>query len=675
MEEMPILRDLTVIIAVGMAVAVALSLLRLPTAAGLLAAGALMGPGGFGLVESIESIHTLAEIGVILLLFSIGLEFSLDRLARIAGLVAVGGALQVGLTVAATMGIALGLGYSTEKAVLFGFIVSLSSTAIVLRSLNERGEIDAPHGRFIVGALLFQDLAVVPMMLVIPLLGGDAGKEGSAAVPILIALGKAAVVVVATMLVARRIVPVLFQWVDRARSREVFLLAVLSICIATAWLTSMAGLSLALGAFLGGIVVAGTVYGSRALGDILPLRDVFMSVFFVSLGMLFDPAAVVEHPLVITLLVIGFVLGKALLAAFAALAMRFPARVAFLSGLGLGQFSEFGFVLVNVAAGAGVVTITETREILAAGILSMFLTPVVVMLSPRLAAGARLLRPLERLIGVRGIDECAPQHEHITGHVLVVGYGVAGRLLSDALAAVEVPYLILELNADAVRKATADGQPIYYGDVTNEEALLHARAAEARAAVILINDREAAERAVDTLRRVAPAVPILLRTRYLSTGPALVARGASDIVFEEVEAGVEMLGRVLRKFDVPLNLLVEQLERARTATQASPRTPWVPRKRLGEVSDLDDLKIEKVLVRDGDHGAGRTALDLDLRRAAGALAVAIRRNGALIANPDPREPFCAGDAVYLVGSRQQISAASQLLTRGGADPLASEVGP
>jgi monovalent cation:H+ antiporter-2, CPA2 family len=674
MEHMPILRDLTVIIAVGMAVAVALSLLRLPTAAGLLAAGALMGPSGFGLVESIESIHTLAEIGVILLLFSIGLEFSLDRLARIAGLVAVGGALQVGLTVAATMGIALGLGYSMEKAVLFGFIVSLSSTAIVLRSLTERGEIDAPHGRFIIGALLFQDLAVVPMMLVIPLLGGDAGKDG-AALPILIALGKAAGVVVATMLVARRIVPVLFQWVDRARSREVFLLAVLSICIATAWLTSMAGLSLALGAFLGGIVVAGTVYGSRALGDILPLRDVFMSVFFVSLGMLFDPAAVVERPLVIALLVVGFVLGKATLAAFAALAMRFPARVAFLSGLGLGQFSEFGFVLVNVAAAAGVVTITETREILAAGILSMFLTPVVVMLSPRLAAGARLLRPLERLIGVRGIDECDPQHEHITGHVLVVGYGVAGRLLSDALAAVDVPYLVLELNADAVRKAAAEGQPIYYGDVTNEEALHHARAAEARAAVILINDREAAARAVDTLRRVAPSVPILLRTRYLSTGPQLIARGASDVVFEEVEAGVEMLGRVLRKFDVPLNLLVEQLERARTATQASPRAPWVPRKRLGEVADLDDLKIEKILVRDGDHGAGRTALDLDLRRAAGALAVAIRREGALIANPDPREPFRPGDAVYLVGSRQQISAASQLLTRGGDPAVASEVGP
>lgn len=667
MEQMPVLRDLTVVIAVGVVVAVALSLLRLPTAAGLLAAGALVGPGGFGLVESIDSIHTLSEIGVILLLFSIGLEFSLERLGRIAGLVAIGGALQVGLTVAATMGIALALGYPVAKSLLFGFIVSLSSTAIVLRSLTERGEIDAPHGRFIIGALLFQDLSVVPMMLVVPLLGGQA-STGGAVMPILLALGKAAVVVVATILVAGRVVPVLFGWVDRARSREVFLLAVLTVCIATAWLTSFAGLSLALGAFLGGIAVAGSLYGSRALGDILPLRDVFMSLFFVSLGMLFEPAVVLEHPLVIALLVVGLVLGKAILATFAALAMRFPARVAVRSGLGLGQFSEFGFVLVNVAAAAGVVTLTETREILAAGILSMFVTPVVVMLSPRLAAGARLLRPLEKLIGVRGIDERHPQHEEMSGHVLVVGYGVAGRLLGDALASVGLPYLVLELDADTVRKAAAEGKPIYYGDVTSEEALQHARLDRARAAVILINDREAAQRAVATMRRVAPEVPILLRTRYLRSGPDLVARGASDVVYEEVEAGVEMLGRVLRGFDVPLNVMVEELDRARRATQPSSRAAWIPRKRLAEVAELEDLKIDKVLVRESDHGAGRTALDLDLRRAAGALAVAIRREGELIANPDPAEPFRAGDAVYLVGSRQQITAASQLLTAGAPPP-------
>ena len=662
MERLPFLEDLTVIIAVGMLVAVVLSLLRLPTAAGLLAAGALIGPNAFELVESVESTQALAEVGVILLLFTIGLEFSLDRLARIAGLVAIGGALQVGLTIAAADAIAFALGEPAQVAIFIGFVVSLSSTAIVLRGLLERGEMDAPHGRFIVGALLFQDLAVVPMMLIIPLLAGTG--EGSAVVPIAVALGKAAAVVVATIILARRIVPRVFAWVDRTRSREVFLLAVLSVCITTAWLTSMAGLSLALGAFLGGMVVAGTVYGSRAMGDILPLRDIFMSIFFVSLGMLFDPRAVVDSPIAIALLVVGFVLGKALLAALAAMAMRFPARVAFLSGIGLGQFGEFGFVLVSVGIGAGVVKPEDTRELLAAGIISMFLTPLMVRLAPKISAGARLLRPLEKMLGVRGIDEVAPEHQQIEDHVVVVGHGVAGRLLCQALQDLELPYLALELNAESVRKWAAEGVPIYYGDVSSEEALHHARVEHARAVVILINDRDATERAVATIRRVAPEVPVLLRTHYLLTGPRLIAHGATDIVFEEVEARVEMLARVLRRFDVPHNQITEQLERAREETQSSARQPRVLPQRLGEVAELEDLQIDKVLLRDDAHGAGRTALELDLRRRSGALAVAVRRGGELLANPDPGKPFQGGDLVYLVGSREQIQAASSLLTTG-----------
>jgi CPA2 family monovalent cation:H+ antiporter-2 len=529
----------------------------------------------------------------------------------------------------------------------------------VLRSLNERGEIDAPHGRFIVGVLIFQDLAVVPMMLVIPLLAG--GGEGGAVLPILIALGKAGLVVAAAVIAARVVVPRIFAWVDRTNSREVFLLAVLTVCIGTAWATSLAGLSLALGAFMGGMVVAGTMYGRRALGDILPLRDVFMSLFFVSLGMFFDVRAVMENPHIVFPLLAAFLVGKSLIAAVAAIAMRFPARVAFLSGVGLAQFGEFGFVLIGAAHQAGLVTPADTRELLAAGIISMFMTPVLVMLSPHMAAGARLLRPLERLLGVRGIEDCRAEEEALTGHVVVVGYGVAGRLVTGALAEVKLRYIVVELNADVVRAAAEAGEPIYYGDVASEEALHHARVDHARAVVILINDREAAERAVSTIRRVAPEVPIFLRTRYLSTGPVLSARGATDIVFEEVEAGVEMLARVLRMFDVPRNLLGEQLARARESTQASARPGWIPRKRLGEASDLDELKIDRILIRGEDAGAGRSAVELDLRRASGALVVAVRRDGALLPNPDPAQPFVSGDLVYLVGSPDQIISACQLL--------------
>lgn len=661
MGHIPLLNELAVIAGVGVLVAVLLSRLNLPTAAGLLFAGALVGPSGLGLVASVESIEVLAEVGVVLLLFTIGLEFSLERLRSIAGQVVLGGSLQVGLTAGATIGTAVVLGQPVNKAVFYGFVVALSSTAIVLRGLAERGEMDAPHGRFIVGTLIFQDLCVVPMMLVVPLLGADAPASG-AGVAIAVALGKAAGLVLATLLIARVIVPRIFGWVDRSGSREVFLMATVGFCIGTAWITSLAGLSLALGAFLGGMVVAGTEYGHRAMGDILPLRDVFMSVFFVSLGMLFDGQVVVAEPAVVALLVVAFLIAKAFVAALAAMAMRFPARVAMLAGVGLAQFGEFGFVLTSVAVTAGVVTYDETREVLAAGIISMFLTPLLVRVAPHVSAGARVLRPLERLLGARGIDECAPEHAGLDDHVVLVGYGVAGKLVAQSLAELEVPYLVLELNADAVRAGREAGHPIYYGDVTSEEALHHASVARARAVILMINDREAAERAVSSIRRAAPGVAILIRTRYLERGPYLRARGASDVVFEEVEAGVEMLARVLRRFEVPRNLLDEHVARARDATAATARTATAPRNTLAQTRGLDELKIDKVLMRDGDPGTGRSPLDLDLRRATGALMVALRRGGALLASPDPAEPLVAGDEVYLVGASAQIAAASRLLS-------------
>jgi CPA2 family monovalent cation:H+ antiporter-2 len=290
MHHLPLLDELAIIATLAVVVTVLLARVRLPTVAGLLAAGALVGPFGFGFVKSVESIQALAEIGVVLLLFSIGLEFSLARLRDILRQAALGGLLQVGLTTLVTTVIALCIGEPLGRSIFYGFVFALSSTAIVLRALAERRELDAPHGRFIVGTLIFQDLCVVPMVLIVPLLG-TASTGVSAASLLAFAFLKAIVVVVGTLAVARFIVPKLLALVDASRSREVFLLAILALCIGTAWLTSLAGLSLALGAFLGGMVVADTEYGHRAMGDILPLRDAFVSVFFVSLGMLFVRAS------------------------------------------------------------------------------------------------------------------------------------------------------------------------------------------------------------------------------------------------------------------------------------------------------------------------------------------------------------------------------------------------
>jgi CPA2 family monovalent cation:H+ antiporter-2 len=659
MGHLPLLDELAIVAALAVIVTVLLSKLKLPTVAGLLAAGALMGPYGLALATSVESIEVLAEVGVVLLLFSIGLEFSLTRLRDIFRQVALGGVLQVGITTAAVAGTAVALHESVGRGVFYGFVFALSSTAIVLRALAERRELDAPHGRFIVGTLIFQDLCVVPMVLIVPLLGAASGAAG-AATSIGVALLKAAGVVIGTVTVARLIVPRVLGWVDASRSREVFLLAILGLCIGTAWLTAQAGLSLALGAFLGGMVVADTEYGHRAMGDILPLRDAFVSIFFVSLGMLFNVRVVIERPLLVVALLLGFLVAKGALATIAAMAMRFPARVAWLAGVGLAQFGEFGFVLTRLAEANGLIDDHAASPLLAAGIGSMFLTPLVVRAAPHITAGERLLAPLEKLIGVRGIDEAEPAHAALEKHVVIVGFGLAGRFAARALMEAGTPFVVLELNADSVRKGKELGIPVYYADATSAEALQHAHVAQARQVVLLMNDPQAAERIVDTVRRVAPNVPVLMRTRYLLERESLLALGARDVVAEEVEGAVEIIARMLRSIDVPRNVIDELIRGVRSETQTSERKQTVPRNRFSEISALAEMKIESVLVRTESRAAGRSPMSLDLRSQTGALVVGVRRGEKLLENPDPSAPFEAGDIVYFVGTNESLAKALPL---------------
>ena len=663
MGHIPLINELAAIAALGVLVTLVLSRLRLPAVAGLLFTGALAGPAGFGLVTSIDAIDVLAEVGVVFLLFTIGLEFSLSRLKTIFKQVAVSGLLQVSLTTVAVALGAMALGQPRGRAVFFGFVFALSSTAIVLRALTERRELDAPHGRFIVGTLIFQDLCVVPMVLIVPLLA-EGSTMGSAALGITIALAKAAAVIVLTIVVARQVVPRILAWVDRARSREIFLLAVLSLCLGTAWLTSYAGLSLALGAFLGGMAIADTDFGHRAMGDVMPLRDTFVSVFFLSLGMLFDLRVVIAQPLLVLGLTVAFVFGKGVLATLTALVMRFPARVAWLAGVGLAQFSEFGFVLAQLGQQTGVVDAKGLAPVLSAGIVSMFLTPLLVRAAPHVRAGEKLLAPLGKLLGARTIDEAAlVLGEKPTGHVVLVGFGLSGQLIARALQACGVKYVALELNADTVRTAREQGATVYYGDATSEEALAHANLAQARALVLVMNDPAAVQRVVATATRVAPHVPVLLRARYLAEKAGLLQLGAHDVVAEEVEGGLEMLSRVLRWLETPRNLIEKQLREARVATQTSERKVTVPRKTLGEMRALADLKLESVLIEAGAPGAGKSAVQLDLRRKTGALMIAVQRGLALLEEPDPHAAWEPGDVVFLAGTSDAIRKATALLVK------------
>jgi CPA2 family monovalent cation:H+ antiporter-2 len=661
MEPIPLLKEIAIVAAAAVLVVVVVGRMRVPTVAGLLLSGALVGPHGLRLVSDTHAIELIAEVGVVLLLFTIGLEFSLERLKHIFRRVALGGILQVGGTLAlvAAGAVALGVGYG--PAVFYGFIFALSSTAIVLRALTERRELDAPHGRFIVGALIFQDLCVIPMVLLVPLLGTV--DQGGTYVEIGIALGKAAAVVVGVLGISRVVVPRVLEWVEASRSREVFLLAVLTLCVGTAWLTSLAGLSLALGAFLGGLVVADTEYSHRAMGDVLPLRDVFVSFFFVSLGMFFNVRVLAEDPLLVLLLLLVFVLGKGAVATAAALLMRFPPRAAWLAGVGLAQFGEFGFVLMRLGTGTNLVQREDVEPVLIAGIISMFLTPLLLHRAPHITAGERLLAPLARLLRARGIEEIDFRGEVLRDHVVVIGYGVAGRFLVSTLRNRGIKHVILELNADNVRRGREAGDPVFYADATSKEALRHAHIEHARCIVVMINDPQATFRVVDAVRRVAPQAAVVIRTRYLADQDRLLALGGSRVVAEEVEGGIEVLAHVLRELDVPRNVIEAEIHGAREATQASVRSMTIPRNRWAGGAPLSALKVESVLVVEGSPGASRSLREIDLRAKTGALLVAIQRGESLLSHPRADEALAPGDVAYLIGEADSVQAAVELLGR------------
>lgn len=659
MVQVAFLSELVLILGAGVVAAVAVAFLRLPAVAGFMLAGALVGPSAFALVKEQHVVDVLAEIGVVLLLFTIGLEFSLERLRRIWKLVAIGGALQVGLTTLACLGIALAFHETPARGVFLGFLVALSSTAIVMRGLAERGETDAPHGRFTIGALIFQDLCVIPMMLLVPILAGKG--EGNPALAITWALGKAALFVIVTLVAGRFLVPQVLARVDKARSREIFLLAVLVLCAGVAILTSMSGLSLALGAFLAGILLSDSAYGQRALANVLPLRDLLTSLFFMSLGMLFDVRVIRDEPVLVGLAFLLTFFGKGLIATLASLAMRFPARVAWLAGVSLAQFGEFGFVLTRAGLDAGLVSLDETRILLAAGLLTMFITPLSMRLAPHVSAGAALLRPLERLLGVRGIDEAAAEHATLEAHVIVAGYGIGGRLLARALEKAGVPFLVLDLNAESVREARAQGVPIYYGDVTSQEALIHARLTDASALVLLISDSDATRQVIAVARQLSPRVPIIVRSRRVNEEDGLRRLGATDVISEEFEAGIETLARVLRLSGTPINVLGPLVREAREENKSA-RKSGLPRSRVSELKDLDSMKVEPVVILEGMQG--RSIAELGLRRQTGALVVAIRRHDALLERLDPAARLEVGDVLYLVGDRDGIFHAVEVLGGG-----------
>ncbi|MBN2799751.1 MAG: cation:proton antiporter [Deltaproteobacteria bacterium] len=555
MADLNLLRDLALTQGAAVVTVAALRRLGVPTIAGFILAGFALGPDALGVIRDEEAIHLLAEVGVVLLLFGIGLEMSLDRLRRLWRQVLIGGALQVTVTlgIAALLGRWWGLGW--RPALFLGMLAAVSSTAIVLRGLAERRELETSHGRLSLGVLVFQDLSVVPMMLTLPLLTGGGGTPAE----LTLALGSTVGVVAGVLVAARLVIPTLLHQIARTQQRDLFLLTVLVVCILTAWAVGLAGVPLSLGAFLGGLVVAGSSYRHQALAEIIPFREAFASLFFVSVGMMLHFSGLAEGWMRIGALVLGVIQLKFLVVVGAALLLGLTLRAAVRAGSALAQVGEFSFVLL--VAGAGVLPPQLEADVTAAAILTMLVTPVGIALGPQLGHLAERMGPLRRLFQREEGDLVAAGN--LSGHVVVAGYGVAGHELGRALRQVGLPWLVVDLNPGNLAHARRDGALAIYGDITSPEVLEHLHLERAGALVLTISDYSANLRAVQAARRVSAEVPIEVRALYAADIEALRQAGATEVFSAEIATAIEMVASILRRTGVSAPVRTAQLEALR----------------------------------------------------------------------------------------------------------------
>ena len=647
----PFFTEIAILAAVSVGIAYLCYRLHLVPIAGFLIAGVVIGPNALGLVEDIALVNTLAEVGVILLLFTIGIEFSLEKLSRIQRLVLGGGSLQVVGTIAVVTGLCLAFGVDVRSALFTGALVSLSSTAIVLGMLAERGETDTPSGQSSLGILIFQDLAIIVMVLLMPLLGG----QGGSTLDLLMALGTALALIVAVVVLARKVVPVILERVAATRSRELFLLTVVALCFLTAWITSLADVSLALGAFLAGLIVSESPYSTQALSEVLPLRTVFNAAFFVSVGMLLDLNVLLDMlPLVLGAAAVVLIV-KALITTFSLLALRMPLRIASGTGLLLAQIGEFSFVLDvagrNVGLSPAGLGAPGQQVFIAATVLLMLATPLLAQVGPTVG------RTLERWLGALREPEAdlemngAGHGLDLEDHVIVVGYGPGGRRLASVLRQTEIPFVVVDLNPRNVSEAEAEGIPVVYGDATRPHVLEVAGIEKAKCCVVGINDREATVRTVRLADYENPTLHILARADFVDDVERLHDAGAEIVVPTELETAVRLFAEVLRTYRVPTDAVRAHIQNVRAHDYERMRSAGelVTSMALDGL-DEEGMHTRSVIVRNTMPASHRTLGDLALEPTYGVTVLAVRRDGDTVADPSDEFEIAPGDRLILLGS-------------------------
>jgi monovalent cation:H+ antiporter-2, CPA2 family len=654
-QEITILRELIIILAVSLPITYLFHRAKLPALVGFLITGVLIGPHGAAIITETRIVERLADIGVVLLLFTVGLEFSIEDIMRSGRQLLVGGGTQVLLTIAVVTGMALLFHYPLPQAVFFGFLASLSSTAIVLKMYSDRTELDSVHGRLATGILLFQDIAVVPMMLMLPVLGEATAAGAVSPLSVLSSLGKAVLGLIGVFFAARQVVPYLLHQVIRLKNREMFFLLVVLLCLGAAWVTYSLGLSLALGAFLAGLIISESEYSHHIVAEIMPFRDYFASIFFISIGMLLHTSYFTAHWPLLLLMTTFLALLKTGLVVVTAKVLHYPIRSALLAGLGLAQIGEFSFLLAQQGHLSGLIGADAFQTFINASILSMLAAPFIIQAGPWLAS--RLPR----------LDEAPVEKSSycsLKGHTVIAGYGLNGKNLARTLKATHIPYVVLEVNADTIRKARAEGEPIIYGDITRKDVLARAGVDCAKVIVFAISDHAATRISIRLARQINPQIFILIRTRYAAEVDELYKLGANQVIPEEFETSIEIFSRVLHEYHVPNNIISSQIQLVRFGGYKMLRGISLDQENLGRIAALfAGATVDNIQIDQDSSAVGRTLKELDIRKNSGATVIAIARNNEAVTNPGPDFSLQPDDIVVLMGAHAELDKAAHLFAK------------
>jgi len=653
------LQPILILLAAAVLAVVGCRLFALPPILGYLAVGLALGPKALGVVADDALTRHLAEFGVVFLMFSIGLEFSLSKLRVMQREVFGLGSAQVLLTIAACVGLSVLVGTGDWRSGLaVGGVLAMSSTAVITKLLVERMELETAHGRAIMGVLLFQDLAVVPLLILIPVLAQPATGIGAA---IAVALAKAAFVLAALLLAGPRVMRAWFGLVARRKSTELFFLNVLLVILAMAYLTGLAGLSLALGAFLAGMLISETEYRYRVEDEIKPFRDVLLGLFFVTVGMMLDLGLVAEQALLVLALLAMLVSFKFTLVALLARAFGGSPGGALRTALALAQGGEFGFVLLAQASAAGVVDPALSQPLLAAMVLSMIATPFMIGASNRIvlrfASSEWMLRSL-------AMHQVAVQSFGTERHVIILGYGRNGQHIARLLDAENVRYIALDLDPERVREAAMAGDTVVYADSSKREALIAAGVLRASAVVVTFAESAEAVRAIAHVQSLNPAVPVIARARDEADIARLTAVGASEIVPEALESGLMLASHTLVWMGVPLSRVVRRVRAVRDAQYGLLRGLFHGASDDDGASGSAQARLHAVTLSGNAHALGKP-LDTQALEDLGVQVRAVRRPGlAQRLTPQDAGVLESGDVVVLLGEPELLAAAEIQLLQG-----------